>query len=207
MPHTLPKLGYEYDALESFIDAETMEIHHSKHHAAYVAKLNAALENHSVLADQSAEDLIRNLDQLPADIRTAVRNNGGGHVNHSFFWQILKPKVDFQGEIAEAINARFGGLDKFKEEFLKTAVGVFGSGWAWLVVDDSGELKLMGTANQDNPISCGCSPVMGVDVWEHAYYLKYQNRRPDYVQAIFNVMNWEAINEFYLKTRQTAKSH
>lgn len=207
MPHTLPKLGYEYDALESFIDAETMEIHHSKHHAAYVAKLNAALENHSVLADQSAEDLIRNLDQLPADIRTAVRNNGGGHVNHSFFWQILKPKVDFQGEIAEAINARFGGLDKFKEEFLKTAVGVFGSGWAWLVVDDSGELKLMGTANQDNPISCGCSPVMGVDVWEHAYYLKYQNRRPDYVQAIFNVMNWDAINEFYLKTRQTAKSH
>ncbi len=207
MPFTLPDLGYEYDALESFIDAKTMEIHHSKHHAAYVAKLNTALQGHDVLADKSAEDLIRNLDQLPEDIRTAVRNNGGGHVNHSFFWQILKPNVDFKGEIAEAINARFGGLDNFKEEFLKTAVGVFGSGWAWLVVDQSGDLNLMGTPNQDNPISFGHTPVMGVDVWEHAYYLKYQNRRPDYVQAIFNVMNWEKINEFYVSTLKAVKTN
>ncbi|MDH3891065.1 MAG: superoxide dismutase [candidate division Zixibacteria bacterium] len=206
MMYTLPELGYEYDALESFIDAQTMEIHHSKHHAAYVAKLNAALEGHGELATKSAEQIICKLDQVPEDIRTAVRNNGGGHVNHSFFWQILKPNVAFKGEIAEAINAKFGGLDKFKEEFLKTAVGVFGSGWAWLVIDSGGDLSLMGTPNQDNPISSGYTPVMGVDVWEHAYYLKYQNRRPDYVQAIFNVMNWEKINEFYVMTRQTAKS-
>jgi len=207
MAHTLPELGYPYDALEPYIDARTMEIHHTKHHAGYVNKLNAALEGHSELESKSVEYLIRNLNELPADTRTAVRNNGGGHINHDFFWKILAPKVAFKGEVAEAINAKFGGLDQFKEQFLKTAMGIFGSGWAWLVVDGSGELKLTGTPNQDNPITFGETPIMGVDVWEHAYYLKYQNVRPDYVKAIFNVMNWTAINENFLKTRQTVKAH
>jgi len=206
MAHTLPELDYAYDALEPYIDARTMEIHHSRHHAAYVNKLNAALQGHSDLADKSAEYLIRNLNRLPADIRTAVRNNGGGHVNHDFFWKILAPKVAFKGEVAEAVTAKFGGLDKFKEQFVNTAMGVFGSGWAWLVVDGAGELKLTGTPNQDNPITSGETPIMGVDVWEHAYYLKYQNMHQDYVNAIFNVMNWEVVNEHFLKTRETARS-
>jgi Fe-Mn family superoxide dismutase len=206
MPHTLPELGYKYDALEPHIDARTMEIHHSKHHAAYVAKLNAALEGHDDLSGHSAEDLIRNLDNLPEGIRTAVRNNGGGHVNHTFFWQILAPGVAFEGEIAEAINAKWGRLDKFKAEFLAAAMGVFGSGWAWLVVNASGELEIKGTPNQDNPISAGETPVMGVDVWEHAYYLKYQNLRQDYINAIFNVLNWKVINQNYLKTLEMTKT-
>ena len=206
MPHSLPKLNYSYDSLEPHIDARTMEIHHFKHHAAYVNNLNAALKEYPELSDKSAEDLIRNLDQIPEKIRTAVRNNGGGHVNHSFFWNILKPSVAFKGEIAEAISAKFGNLDNFKDQFLKASLGVFGSGWTWLVVNSSGELEIKGLPNQDNPISFGEIPILGVDVWEHAYYLKYQNKRADYVKAIFNVMDWEQINLNYLNTLETAKS-
>jgi len=206
MPHSLPKLNYSYDALEPFIDARTMEIHYSKHHAAYVNNLNTALKDHAKLADKSAEDLIRDLNQIPQEIRTAVRNNGGGHVNHSFFWNILKPSVAFKGEIADAINAKFGGLDSFKDQFLKASLGVFGSGWAWLVINGMGDLEIKGLPNQDNPISSGETPILGVDVWEHAYYLKYQNMRADYVKAIFNVMDWKAINQNYLKTLEMAKS-
>jgi len=206
MPHSLPKLDYSYDALEPYIDARTMEIHHTKHHAAYVNNLNAALEKYSNLGKMNAEDLIRDLNRIPQEIRTAVRNNGGGHVNHSFFWKILKPSVAFKGDIADAINSKFGNLDSFKEQFLKTALGVFGSGWAWLIVNKNGDLELKGLPNQDNPISYDETPIMGVDVWEHAYYLKYQNMRADYVKAIFNVMDWDAINYNYLKTREMAKS-
>jgi len=206
MPHSLPKLEYSYDALEPYIDARTMEIHYTKHHQGYVNNLNAALEGHDDLVGKSAEDLVRNLNQVPDKIRTAVRNNGGGHVNHSFFWKILKPSVPFKGEIAEAINAKFGSLDKFKELFLKAALGVFGSGWAWLVVNTDGELEIKGLPNQDNPTTYGDTPVLGVDVWEHAYYLKYQNVRPDYVKAVFNVIDWAAVNKHYVKTLQTAKS-
>jgi Fe-Mn family superoxide dismutase len=206
MPHVLPELGYAYDALEPFVDAQTMKIHHQKHHATYVNKLNAALEGHSDLAEKSPEDLIRHLDQVPEEIRTAVRNHGGGHVNHTFFWKILKPMVDFTGEVAEAINAKYGGLDNFKKEFLKTAMGVFGSGWAWLVVNADGELEIKGTPNQDNPMTRGETPLLGVDVWEHAYYLKYQNRRPDYIEAIFDVMNWNVVNENFRRTREMVKS-
>ncbi len=206
MSHFLPKLGYNYDALEPHIDARTMEIHHSKHHAAYVNNLNAALKDFPEFADKSAEDLIRNMDQIPEKIRTAVRNNGGGHVNHSFFWNILKPSVEFKGEIAEAITAKFGSFDSFKEQFLKASLGVFGSGWTWLIVNSKGELEIKGMPNQDNPISNGEIPILGVDVWEHAYYLKYQNRRADYVTAIFNIMNWEQVNQHYLKTLEMAKS-
>ena len=206
MTHSLPKLGYNYDALEPYIDARTMEIHHSKHHAAYVTNLNAALKDFPELADKSAEDLVCKLNQLPEKIRTAVRNNGGGHVNHSFFWNILKPSVKFKGEIAEAITAKFGSFDSFKEQFLKASLGVFGSGWTWLVVNSKEELEIKGMPNQDNPISNGETPILGVDVWEHAYYLKYQNKRADYVTAIFNVMNWEQVNKYYLSTRKMAKT-
>ena len=206
MPHTLPELGYSYNALEPHIDARTMEIHHSKHHAAYVAKLNAALEGHSDLADMSAEDLIRDLDKVPADIRTAVRNHGGGHVNHTFFWKLLKPGAQFTGEIAEAISAKWGNLDAFKEAFLAASMGVFGSGWAWLVVNSHGELEILGTPNQDNPISSGHTPVFGIDVWEHAYYLKYQNLRQNYIDAVFNVVDWEVVNGNFVRTREMAKS-
>lgn len=206
MPHLLPKLNYGYDSLEPHIDARTMEIHHFKHHAAYVNNLNAALNDYPELSDKSAEDLIRNLNQIPEKIRTAVRNNGGGHVNHSFFWNILKPSVAFKGEIAEAINAKFDGFDNFKDQFLKASLGVFGSGWTWLVVNGSGELEIKGLPNQDNPISFGEIPILGVDVWEHAYYLKYQNIRADYIKAIFNVIDWEQVNKNYLNTLETAKS-
>lgn len=206
MPHSLPKLSYNYDSLEPHIDARTMEIHHFKHHAAYVNNLNAAVKDYPELSDKSAKDLIRNLDQIPMKIRTAVRNNGGGHVNHSFFWKILKPSVVFKGEIAEAIGAKFSSFENFKDQFLKASLGVFGSGWTWLVVNGNGELEIKGLPNQDNPISFGETPILGVDVWEHAYYLKYQNMRADYVKAIFNVMDWEQINQNYLITLETAKS-
>lgn len=206
MPHSLPKLDYSYDALEPHIDARTMEIHHFKHHAAYVNNLNAAVKDYPELTDKSAEDLIRDLNQIPMKIRTAVRNNGGGHVNHSFFWNILKPAVGYKGEIAEAIDFKFGSLDNFKDQFLKASLGVFGSGWTWLVVNGDGELEIKGLPNQDNPISSGETPILGVDVWEHAYYLKYQNKRADYVKAIFNVIDWNQVNQHYLKTLKMAKS-
>jgi Fe-Mn family superoxide dismutase len=196
MAHSLPPLPYPSDALEPHIDKQTMEIHHGKHHNAYVTNLNAALEKHPELQSKSVEDLIRGISGVPEDIRTAVRNNGGGHVNHTMFWQIMGPNAGGQptGPIAEAINAAFGGFDKFKEEFKKAAVGRFGSGWAW-VVDNGGKIAIESSPNQDNPMMDGKKPVFGIDVWEHAYYLKYQNRRPDYIDAWWNVVNWNEINK------------
>ena len=196
MAHQLPSLPYDFAALEPHIDAQTMQTHHGKHHQAYVNNLNAALEKHPELASKSAEDLIKNLNAVPEDIRTAVRNNGGGHVNHTMFWQIMGPNAGGAptGAIADAINAAFGGFDKFKEEFKKAAVGRFGSGWAW-VISSGGKLVIESTPNQDNPLMDGKKPVFGIDVWEHAYYLKYQNRRPDYIDAWWNVVNWAEINK------------
>jgi len=196
MAHSLPPLPYPSDALEPHIDKQTMEIHHGKHHNAYVTNLNAALEKHPELQSKSAEDLIRGINSVPEAIRTAVRNNGGGHVNHTMFWQIMGPNAGGapSGAIADAINAAFGGFDKFKEEFKKAAVGRFGSGWAW-VVDNGGKIAIESTPNQDNPMMDGRKPVFGIDVWEHAYYLKYQNRRPDYIDAWWNVVNWNEVNK------------
>jgi len=202
MAHSLPQLGYNYDALEPFIDKETMTIHHTRHHQAYVDKLNAALEKHPELLSKSAEELITDLGSVPEDIRMAVRNNGGGHVNHTFFWSIMKKNVAPDGEIADAINSAFGGLESFQERFSAAAAGQFGSGWAWLVIDD-GKLEIMATPNQDSPLTQGKTPLVGIDVWEHAYYLKYQNRRPEYIKAFFNVINWEKVNGLYLQARKT----
>lgn len=196
MAFQLPDLPYGFDALEPHVDAKTMEIHHGKHHAGYTAKLNAALENHSELAEKSIEELLMDLDAVPEDIRTAVRNNGGGFYNHCMFWEIMSPDGGGEpdGELAEAINSAFGGFDAFKEKFSAAAGTRFGSGWAWLVMNN-GELEIMSTANQDCPISEGKTPLMGLDVWEHAYYLNYQNRRPDYVGAWWNVVNWAKVAE------------
>lgn len=197
MTYKLPELGYEFDALEPHIDAKTMEIHHDKHHAGYVDKLNAALEGHEDLQNKELEELLSDIDSLPEDIKTAVRNNGGGHYNHSFFWPLLKKDGgEVCGELKEAIDKKFGSFDKFKEEFKNAAATRFGSGWAWLVVSD-GELEVMSTPNQDTPLECGKKPVLGVDVWEHAYYLNYQNKRPDYLEAFFNVINWEQAEKNY----------
>ncbi|MDT3994558.1 superoxide dismutase [Mammaliicoccus fleurettii] len=196
MAFELPKLPYAYDALEPHIDKETMEIHHTKHHNTYVTKLNDAVKG-TDLESKSIEDIVKNLNSVPDDIRTAVQNNGGGHYNHSLFWELLTPNAsDPSGEVVDAISSTFGSLDKFKEEFAAAAAGRFGSGWAWLVVDN-GELAIVSTPNQDNPISEGKLPVLGLDVWEHAYYLNYQNRRPDYINAFWNVVNWDKVNELY----------
>ncbi len=200
MTHTLPELGYAYDALEPFIDAQTMEIHHTKHHQTYIDKLNAALSDFPDFQKHSAEELVSNLGSVPEAIRTAVRNHGGGHANHSFFWPQLKKDVAFGGQVADAINNQFGGFDAFKQEFSNKAALLFGSGWTWLVADDSG-LSVVTTANQDNPLSQGQTPVLGLDVWEHAYYLKYQNRRPEYIEAFFSVINWDKVNEYYQAAR------
>ncbi len=200
MPHTLPELGYAYDALEPFIDAKTMEIHHTKHHQAYINNLNAALENHTDLQAKTAEELISNLETIPESIRTVVRNHGGGHANHSFFWSILKKDVKFSGDIADGIASSFGGFEQFKDTFSTTAAKLFGSGWAWLVVDN-GKLEVMATPNQDSPVSVGKTPVIGLDVWEHAYYLKYQNRRPEYIEAFFHIINWEKVSELYIAAK------
>ncbi len=199
MAHTLPELPYASDALEPFFDEATMKLHHDKHHATYVANLNAAIDKHPELADKSAFELVKDLASVPDDIRTAVQNNGGGHVNHSFFWEILAPNAGGAptGAIGEAIVAKFGDFDAFKETFKTAATGRFGSGWAWLVVDANGELKVISTANQDNPITDGETPVLGLDVWEHAYYLKYHNVRPDYIAAFFELVNWDKVNELY----------
>jgi len=204
MAHQLPDLPYPADALEPHIDKQTMEIHHGRHHQTYVNNLNAALEGHPELQNKTAEELIADLDSLPEAIRTAVRNNGGGHVNHTLFWEIMSPNGggEPKGEIAEAINKTFGSFEAFKEAFTKAAVGRFGSGWAWLVLDKDGNLAVTSTPNQDNPIMEGQTPLLGLDVWEHAYYLKYQNRRPDYVAAWWNVVNWDAVNERYLAARR-----
>lgn len=196
MAYSVPDLPYAKDALEPHFDARTMEIHHDKHHAAYVSKLNAALEGHDDLAAHSIDDLMRNLSSVPEGIRTAVRNNGGGHANHSLFWTVIGPNGGGEpsGELAEAINSAFGSLDAFKEEFANAAATRFGSGWAWLCVQD-GKLHVESTANQDTPLSEGHTPILGLDVWEHAYYLHYQNRRPDYISAFWNVVDWNAVGE------------
>ncbi|MDQ0190612.1 superoxide dismutase [Alicyclobacillus cycloheptanicus] len=198
MAYELPPLPYAYNALEPHIDELTMQIHHDRHHGTYVNNLNNALEGHADLASKSIEDLLRSIDSVPESIRTAVRNNGGGHANHSLFWEILSPNGGGQptGAIADAINATFGSFDKFKEEFTKAATGRFGSGWAWLVVDN-GKLAITSTPNQDSPYMEGKTPVLGLDVWEHAYYLKYQNKRPDYIAAFWNVVNWAEVNKRY----------
>ncbi len=195
MAHELPVLTYAHNALEPHIDTTTMQIHHGKHHAAYVTNLNAALEKHPALQGKSADDLVKNINTVPEDIRTAVRNNGGGHINHTMFWQLMEPNAGGAptGAIADAINGTFGSFDAFKDLFGKAAMGRFGSGWAWLVEKD-GKLSIESTANQDSPLMDGKWPVMGLDVWEHAYYLKYQNRRADYVGAWWNVVNWAEIN-------------
>lgn len=205
MAHKLPDLPYSYDALEPYFDKATMEIHHTKHHQTYVAKLNGALESYTDLQDQTAEELISNLEMIPEKIRTAVRNHGGGHANHTFFWNTLKKETKFDGEIAEAIKNDFGGFDKFKEKFSNTAALLFGSGWAWLVAGNNG-LEIISTPNQDSPLSLGKQPIIGLDVWEHAYYLKYQNRRPDYIEAFFKVINWEKVNELYLMSKKETVS-
>jgi Fe-Mn family superoxide dismutase len=196
LPYELPPLPYAYNALEPHIDEQTMRIHHDKHHGAYVTNLNAAVEKHPDLQAKSPEDLLRTINSVPEAIRTAVRNNGGGHVNHTMFWEIMAPSAGGgpSGRIADAIKGTFGGFDAFKEQFAKAAMGRFGSGWAWLV-DASGKLAIESTANQDSPLMDGKWPVFGLDVWEHAYYLKYQNRRADYVNAWWNVVNWDAINK------------
>jgi Fe-Mn family superoxide dismutase len=194
MAHELAPLPYAFDALEPHIDAQTMQIHHGKHHAAYVNNLNAALEKHPELAGKSAEDLIKDLNALPEAIRTAVRNNGGGHVNHTMFWQLMGPNGGGAptGKVADAITGAFGSFDAFKEQMNKGGATRFGSGWVWLV-DAGGKLVVESTANQDNPMMEGKRPIMGIDVWEHAYYLKYQNRRPDYLAAWWSVVNWDAV--------------
>ena len=198
MAHELPELPYAYDALEPHIDARTMEIHHTKHHQTYINNVNAALEGHDALAAKSVEALISDLEAVPEGIRGAVRNNGGGHANHSLFWKVMGPNGggDPVGVLGEAINSELGGLDAFKADFAKAGATRFGSGWAWLCVRD-GKLCVCSTPNQDSPLMDSGSPVIGLDVWEHAYYLNYQNRRPDYIAAFWNVVNWEAANANY----------
>ena len=197
MAYEVPDLPYGYDALEPHIDEETMRVHHDKHHQAYVDKANAALEG-TEWADKDVEEVLKSLDDLPADKQGPVRNNAGGHANHSFFWKTMSPDGGGEpsGALADAINEKFGDLDSFKEEVKQAGVGQFGSGWAWLVHDGSG-LKVVSTANQDSPISDGATPLLGVDVWEHAYYLKYQNKRPDYLDAWWNVVNWDEVGSRY----------
>lgn len=199
----LEPLPFASNALEPYIDQQTMEIHHGRHHQTYVDKLNEAVSSSAELAEKSLEELLQNLDQVPESIRTAVRNNGGGHYNHSLFWEILTPGGAKQpvGEVDKAIEAKFGSYEKFQEAFAAAAVARFGSGWAWLIVDEKGEVEIVHTPNQDNPLMEGKQPILGLDVWEHAYYLKYQNKRPDYVQAFFQVINWDVVNEKYLQAK------
>ena len=201
MVHQLPKLEYKYDALEPYFDKETMELHYSKHHQAYVDKLNAALEGHPELQKKSAEDLLKVLDKVPEAIRTAVKNHGGGHWNHSFWWPMLKKNVKCSGDIEAGIKKKWGSVEKFKEELTKASLGVFGSGWAWVVVDAKGNLEIVTTPNQDCPLSEGKHPVLGVDVWEHSYYVKYRNRRNEYLEAFFKVINWDAVNNNLKKAK------
>ncbi len=199
MAYTLPPLPYAYDALEPHIDARTMEIHHTKHHQAYITNVNKALEGHPELAAKSVEDLVAGLSSVPEAIRTAVRNNGGGHANHSLFWTILKQGGGGEptGALAEAIKTELGGFDKFKTDFNTAAATRFGSGWAWLSVGKDGKLVVESSPNQDNPLSEGRTPILGLDVWEHAYYLHYQNRRPDYIAAFWNLINWDEVSRRY----------
>lgn len=195
MAYELPELPYAKDALEPHIDATTMEIHHGKHHQTYITKLNAALEGHDELAAKSIDDLIANLDEVPESIRGAVRNNGGGHANHSLFWKLMGPGAGGEpaGKLAEAIQSTFGSFDAFKEKFEAAGAARFGSGWVWLIKNKAGDLEITSTANQDSPVMTGDTPLLGCDVWEHAYYLKYQNKRPDYLKAFWNVVNWSEV--------------
>jgi Fe-Mn family superoxide dismutase len=204
MAYEVPPLPYDYNALEPYIDTQTMQLHHDKHHAAYVTNLNAAVQSHAQFASLPVEQLIQRLNELPENIRTAVRNNGGGHANHSMFWRIMTPNGGGQpgGDLANAINSTFGSFDQFKAAFNDAGVKRFGSGWAWLILDQNGNLQVISTANQDSPLMEGNFPIMGNDVWEHAYYLKYQNRRPEYLNAWWNVVNWNEIEKRY----QQAKS-
>lgn len=204
MAHELPPLPYAHDALEPHIDTQTMQIHHGKHHAAYVTNLNKALESAPELAGKSAEELIKDLNAVPESIRTVVRNNAGGHVNHMMFWGLMGPNAGGAptGELAAAIDSAFGSFDEFKAKFQAAGVGRFGSGWVWLVVGADGKLAVTSTPNQDSPISEGLTPILGNDVWEHAYYLKYQNRRPDYLAAWWNVVDWEAVAKLYTAAKK-----
>nr|6M30_A Chain A, Superoxide dismutase [Staphylococcus equorum]6M30_B Chain B, Superoxide dismutase [Staphylococcus equorum]6M30_C Chain C, Superoxide dismutase [Staphylococcus equorum]6M30_D Chain D, Superoxide dismutase [Staphylococcus equorum]6M30_E Chain E, Superoxide dismutase [Staphylococcus equorum]6M30_F Chain F, Superoxide dismutase [Staphylococcus equorum] len=201
MAFELPNLPYGFRALEPHIDQQTMEIHHDKHHNTYVTKLNAAVEG-TDLESKSIEEIVANLDSVPENIQTAVRFNGGGHLNHSLFWELLTPNSEEKGTVVDKIKEQWGSLDAFKEEFANQAAARFGSGWAWLVVND-GKLEIVTTPNQDNPLTEGKTPILGLDVWEHAYYLKYQNKRPDYISAFWNVVNWEKVDELY----NAAKHH
>lgn len=199
MAYELPELPYPNNALEPHIDAETMDIHRTRHHNTYVVGLNAALDKHPELKQKSLEQLLSDINSVPEDIRTAVRNHGGGHANHSLFWVTIGPNAGGQptGDLAAAIDSELGGFEKFKEDFANAAATRFGSGWAWLSVDQAGKLVIHSTANQDNPLMEGLTPILGLDVWEHAYYLKYQNKRPDYIAAFWNVVNWDAVAEKY----------
>lgn len=203
MPYTLPELPYAYDALEPYIDARTMELHHTKHHQTYVSKLNEAIAGRG-LDNQSVEDLIASINQVPQEIRTAVRNHGGGHANHSLFWTLMTHNGggEPRGSLARAIDQRFGSFDGFKQAFTKAALGRFGSGWAWLSLDGDKNLLVEDTANQDSPLMVGHTPILGIDVWEHAYYLKYQNRRPEYVEAFYSVVDWDAVAARYQEALQ-----
>ena len=203
--YTLPPLPYDYSALEPFIDEQTMQIHHDKHHQTYVDKLNAALEKHAALQEKSVEDLLHGFDSVPEDIKTAVKNHGGGHANHSLFWTILAAGSETvgqpEGELSDAIESKFGSFSAFQEELNAAATGQFGSGWGWLVVNGSGELEIMATPNQDSPLMQHKTPILGVDVWEHAYYLKYQNRRPEYLEAFWHVINWNEVGRRFSQAK------
>jgi superoxide dismutase, Fe-Mn family len=202
MAYSLPDLPYDYSALEPHIDARTMEIHHTKHHQTYVDKLNAAIEGKSDLQYDNVDDLLKNFDSVPEDVKTPVRNHGGGHSNHTLFWTVMGPDAGGEpvGEVASAIDDAFGSFKEFQEKFNATATNHFGSGWAWLVLD-GGKLDVINLPNQDSPLMTGKTPVLGLDVWEHAYYLKYQNKRPDYIEAWWNVVNWDAVNQRLTQTR------
>ncbi len=208
MAHEVPPLPYDYSALEPYIDTQTMHLHHDKHHAAYVTNLNAALEKHPELASKPVEELLRNLNSVPEDIRTAVRNHGGGHANHTMFWQIMKPSGggDPDGDVGDLIKGTFGGFENFKTKFNEAGAKQFGSGWVWLVRAANGDYKIISTANQDSPLMNGEYPIFGNDVWEHAYYLKYQNRRPEYLSAWWNVVNWQAINQRLRESARVGKA-
>jgi Fe-Mn family superoxide dismutase len=203
MAYELPPLPYPYNALEPHIDEQTMQIHHDRHHQTYVTNVNNAIQGQADLENLSVEELISNLNRVPENIRTAVRNNGGGHANHTLFWEIMGPNGGGQpsGELAQAINTAFGSLDTFKQQFAQAATTRFGSGWAWLSVEPGGGLRVESTANQDNPLMEGRTPILGLDVWEHAYYLKYQNKRPDYITAWWNTINWDAVAQRYQSAR------
>jgi len=199
--HKLPKLQYSYDSLEPIIDTKTMEIHHTKHHQTYIDKLNIALEKHPTLINKDVKELLKNLNLIPEEIRTAVRNHGGGHFNHSLFWQMITPNKEnkkFTGEIAKEIEKEFGSFEEFKKKFIESGMARFGSGWTWLILENK-KLNITSTPNQDNPISEGKTPLLGIDLWEHAYYLKYQNKRQDYLDKIFEIINWTFVNELYKK--------